>query len=288
MAIKGHRLSLALVAGLVAAFAFHASVAGRTPQEAAVGPVPASVCFDAKEQNPARLHAGCSAAIDSGKLSARERARALVLRGLTNTRLGKQKEAYADYTAALAIEPQNADALANRAAVLVAQGDAEGAIRDLDAALQAQPRNAIAHFNRGYAHFVRSNYAGAIADYSAALSLDPRLGWAYLNRCMTRVVSGQDQNAALGDCDAALKLMPDNPEVMETRGFVYLKLDKPDLAFAEYTLTLAAHPDRPQALYGRGLARARRGDISGAEGDKNAARKLLPDVARSFEAYGLN
>jgi hypothetical protein len=34
---------------------------------------------------------------------------------------------------------------------------------------------------------------------------------------MTRAVAGQDAAGALEDCDAALKLMPENPEVVETR-----------------------------------------------------------------------
>lgn len=215
-------------------------------------------------------------------------ARALVLHGLTNARMGNQQQAYADYTAALAADPQNTDALVNRAAISASNGATEQAIRDLDAALLVKPDHALAHFNRGYARFARHEYEKAIADYSAALSLEPKLAWAHLNRCMTRVLAGQDVVAALIDCDEALKLLPAKPEVRETRGFVYLLLGDAELAFAEYGYALASNANRPLALYGRGLARVRSGDSSGGEADKNAARALMPDIARAFQPYGVN
>jgi tetratricopeptide (TPR) repeat protein len=214
-------------------------------------------------------------------------AHAYVLRGVTNARIGNSQKAYADYSIALSLDPQEADALVNRAAISATNGDTELAIRDLDAALTVRPGNAVAFFNRGYARFARHEYEKAIADYSVALALEPKLGWAYLNRCLTRVVAGQDAVAALDDCDEALRLLPHNPEVRETRGFVYLKLGDAKLAFKEYDDALRGNANRPLALYGRGLARVRNGDQKG-EDDKHAARALTPDIARAFVPYGLN
>ena len=214
-------------------------------------------------------------------------ARAHVMHGVTNARIGNVQKAYADYSIALSFDPRNTEALVNRSAISASNGDTEQAIRDLDAALTIAPGNALAFYNRGYARFARQEYEKAIADYSVALSIEPKLGWAYLNRCLTRVIVGQDSVAALNDCEEALKLLPGNPEVRETRGFVYLKLGDAALAFREYDDALRTNANRPMALYGRGLARVRNGDQKGEE-DKHAARALTPDIARAFVPYGLN
>jgi hypothetical protein len=78
-----------------------------------------------------------------------------------------------------------------------------------------------------------------------------------------------------------------NPEVRETRGFVYLTLNDADKALQEYDAALKANPHRPLALFGRSLARDRTGDAKGSIADKDAARALFPDVAREFTPYGL-
>jgi len=214
-------------------------------------------------------------------------ARAHVLQGLTLARLGNHEKAYVAYSKAIAIEPQNVEALVNRSAIAAYQGDSGSAIRDLDIAIASEPGNALAHYNRGYARFAAKEFDAAISDYSAAIALDPRLGWAYLNRCLTRAVLGKDLPQALADCDEAMKLLPENPEVRETRGFVFLKLNDADLALLEYDSVLVASPNRPLALYGRGLARARRGDVKGGIADKEAARALFADIGREFTPYGL-
>ncbi|CAN5895920.1 hypothetical protein BH11PSE3_BH11PSE3_15930 [soil metagenome] len=210
-----------------------------------------------------------------------------MLHGLTEIKLGNRQKAFADYTTALAIDPQNVEALVNRSALLAVIGETSDALRDLDAAITLDPRHALARFNRGYAHFARKDYGPAIADYTAALTLEPKLGWAHLNRCLTRTIAGEDPVPALADCDEARKLMPGDPEVRETRGFVYLKMGDPKIALVEYDAALTVNSNRPLALYGRGLARVRCGDLKGGEDDKNAARALMPDIAREFVPYDL-
>lgn len=225
--------------------------------------------------------------LDHAVKLAPDNARARVLHGLAEVKLGNRQKAYADYTTALAIDPQNVEALVNRSALAAVSGDTGDALRDLDAAIDLDPRNALARFNRGYAHFARKDYETAIADYTVALTLEPKLGWAHLNRCLTRTIAGQDPVPALADCDEALKLMPADPEVRETRGFVYLKMGDAKIAVGEYDAALNVNSNRPLALYGRGLARVRNGDLKGGEDDKNAARALMPDIAREFAPYGL-
>lgn len=208
-------------------------------------------------------------------------------RGLIHSRRNDTVAALADYNAALERNPRNVEALTSRAAIYSIERKLDLAIRDLDAAIAIDRSNAVAFFNRGYARFAQGDYPKAIADYTSAIDLEPGFGLAYNNRCLTRAIAGQDLLQALADCDAALKLMPANLDVRDTRGFIYLKLGDDALALNEYEAALQIDPNRAAALFGRGLARIRTGDAKGGEGDQAAARTLNPEVDQQFAFFGL-
>ena len=216
-----------------------------------------------------------------------DNAQAYVIRGLANNRRGQRQLAMQDYETALRRAPRYPQALANRAALLSEDGKYDQAIRDLDEAITADPDNPVAYYNRGYAYFARHEYDKALADYDAAIKLEPGMGLAYNNRCLIRAITGKDLVAGLQDCDTAQKLMPLNLDVRDTRGFIYLKLGDPRLAVKEYNDALDVDPNRPLALYGRGIARIMIGEIREGEGDKAAALTLDPEVANQFAIYGL-
>ena len=62
------------------------------------------------------------------------------------------------------------------------QGDYQGAIADYTKALEINPESANAYYNRGNAKNKLGDHQGAIADYTKALEIDPQNGIAYLNR----------------------------------------------------------------------------------------------------------
>jgi tetratricopeptide (TPR) repeat protein len=213
-------------------------------------------------------------------------AQARVERGVVRARLGDFNLALRDFDAALKLDPRSFNALVNRAAAYSRIGRNDLAIRDLDEALRLDGFNPLAFYNRGYAHFVLGQYDKALADYSIAIALDPRMALAYNNRCLTRAILGRDLVRALADCDTALKLLPVNVDVRTTRGFIFLKLGDPLLALHEYDAALDLDPNRPLALYGRGLARIAIGQVREGDADKAAALVLDPEVAAAFAALG--
>jgi len=92
---------------------------------------------------------------------------------------------------------------------------------------------------------------------------------------------------ALNDCDAALKLLPNNIDAHDTRGFIYLKLGDFAVAINEYNASLQLDPNRSRSLYGRGLAKLKNGDKTGGEADMAAATKAAPRTAKDFARFGL-
>jgi tetratricopeptide (TPR) repeat protein len=232
-------------------------------------------------------HGRALADLDRAAALAPDNPRAFMVRGLVNARLGDMQRAFTDYNMALSLDPKYVDALVNRAAIYSLNGNTEKALADLDKAIELQPDHALANYNRGYANFARQDYDKAIADYTRAIKADARMSWAFNNRCLTRMVVGRELAEAVSDCDEALKLQPDNVQTRETRGFVFLKLGEKDIALREYNTALRTDPDRPLALYGRGLVRVAKGDVKNGETDKAAARALMPGVDRQFASYGV-
>ncbi|CAN5922512.1 hypothetical protein BH11PSE3_BH11PSE3_28550 [soil metagenome] len=215
------------------------------------------------------------------------RAIAYVARGQAENRRGNITEAAQNYEQALIHDPRQVAALVSLAAIQSITGRYEAAIGNLDKAIAVDARNPVAFYNRGYAHYALKHYDKAIADYSSAIELDPKMGLAYNNRGLTRAIAGKDLTEALGDTDQALKLLPLNLDVCETRGFIFLKLGDPALALVPYNSALDIDPNRALALYGRGLAKIRMGDTAAGRNDQAAALTLNPDVAADFSRYGL-
>src|SRR6185437_6149680 len=123
------------------------------------------------------------------ELSPADLEQALKARGLMYQRQNKQKEALADYDAAVRLQPSDASAYDMRGTAYAGTGQMDRAIADYDKTLQLQPHNVAAHVNRGFAYIVKRQYKQAIADLDAALELSPK------------------------DYDAALRLNPKDPNV---------------------------------------------------------------------------
>ena len=85
----------------------------------------------------------------------------------------------------------------------------------------------------------------------------------------------------------ALKALPNRADFRDTRGFVFLKLGKPELAFMEYDAAVKLDAKRPLSLYGRSIARLKTGDGDGARLDRASALALDPNVETQFGTYGV-
>jgi len=66
------------------------------------------------------------------------------------------------------------------------------------------------------------------------------------------------------------------------RGLAHLTLGQWDDAIADYDTALKSDSRLATALYGRGLARAKKGDTAAGEADMAAAKALQSDVAATF------
>jgi tetratricopeptide (TPR) repeat protein len=73
-----------------------------------------------------------------------------------------------------------------------------------------------------------------VRDFDAVIALDPRDADAYNNRSWTRAAT-DDLQAALSDCDRALRLDPGLTIELDSRGLANLKLGRTAEAIRDYS-----------------------------------------------------
>jgi tetratricopeptide (TPR) repeat protein len=145
---------------------------------------------------------------------------------------------------------------------------------------------ATAYVWRGNAYRdLRHDTVHAVADYDAAIALDPESVAGYFGRGNARRAAG-DFDAALADYDQALVLWHRTSafaspaaDIHRARGDAYRGKGDLDGAIAAYDAALKLIRDEPAALYGRGLAKAKKGDQAGGDADVAAAKAINPAIA---------
>ena len=194
--------------------------------------------------------------------------------------------AMADFDRALRLDPKDELALEARGQIYLFRGQAALANTDFDQAVHLAPgdfkvveRVATALQNAG-----QFGAAIAIEDRMIAKSATAPL---YNARCWTRAASGADLQAALSDCDAALRLAPCAAAILDSRAFVELRLGRLHEAITGYSAALRAAPGHAVSLYGRGVAEIRNGDRQAGESDLAAARALSKRVAAMYARFGV-
>jgi tetratricopeptide (TPR) repeat protein len=68
---------------------------------------------------------------------------------------------------------------------------------------------------------------------------------------------------------------------------IYLKMGQFDSAINDYSSALRIEPKLASALYGRGLARIKKGDAAGGNADLSAAQGIEKKIAEDFSHYGV-
>ena len=166
-------------------------------------------------------------------------------------------------------------------------GDQAGALVDLDAAIALRPADTEALLARATANSRLGRHEDQLADFDRILALRPQSYMALNGRCWTRAELNIELDKALADCNAALKIIPDSPAFLDSRGLVHLRAKRWDEAIADYDAALRGAPKLSWALYGRGIAKIRKGDREGGMADIEAGKAAWDGVEPAFDAYGI-
>ena len=72
----------------------------------------------------------------------------------------------------------------------------------------------------------------------------------------------------------------------DSRGVVYLKLNKFGMAISDFSSALRLDPKLASAQFGRGFAKRKKGDLAGGNADIAAAMSIDQNIAADFVQYG--
>jgi len=167
------------------------------------------------------------------------------------------------------------------------QGNYSAVIARASALLVKKPNDSDLLATRGSAYFRAGKQTEADKDFAAASAAAAGNAAALNTLCWSKATNNVALASALADCDAALKIQPDGANILDSRGFVLLRMGRYQEAADSYDRAHALRPRVPESLYGRGLAKRHLGKSADADADLAAAKAIDPAVQEEFAGYGI-
>ncbi|MEG4277042.1 TerD family protein [Microcoleus sp. MON1_C1] len=134
-------------------------------------------------------------AVISQRVAIAQKAANFSNQGSLKVQKGDVPGAIANFTQALALNPNIPQAYLGLGIATGQQGNKQQAIYNYDRALQFNPNLAEAYFGRGQAYYELGNKQKAIGDYEQAIRVNPNYGLAYLERGAIRCMLGTKSQA---------------------------------------------------------------------------------------------
>ncbi|MGH7023452.1 MAG: DUF3857 domain-containing protein [Caulobacteraceae bacterium] len=255
---------------------------GAAPTSAA-GYIAQGLAFRAQDRAKDAMDAFDQALVLDPKSAAALGARAVVVASVQ----GMGDKAKADADAALKIDPNQESALVAKA--LLAELDRRWSDEKgfLDRALKVDPHDGAALATRAGVELQNGDQTSARLDFAEARRFGADSPYVLNLVCYEAAIRAFELDQALNDCDAAVKLAPKAADILDSRGFVLLRLNRDDEAIAQYDSVLTLEPFTAESLLGRSLAERRRGRVADAERDLQAAMAADPKVGDEFKRYGV-
>jgi tetratricopeptide (TPR) repeat protein len=210
----------------------------------------------------------------------------LANRGLLRLHSGRLDEAVADLDAAIRLKPGQYQAHNTMAQILLRQGRRVDASAAFTRAIACHPEpNVLAGLHRGRAlidaarsDLTPSQRQAALGDLDEAIRHEPDKALRASDHVWrARLFFGGDRlEEALAACEAAVKLVPDDPEAHRVRISALMELKRYDEVLRSCDAYLACGRPSAEVFEIRGLARRARRDNTAAVADFHRAIELAP------------
>ena len=174
--------------------------------------------------------------------------------GVNHNRKREYDKAIVNFTKAIDLNPNYAEAHKNRGVAYRLKGEFDHAIKDFTKAIDLNPNYAEAHKNRGVAYRLKGEFDHAIKDFTKAIDLNPNYAEAHNNRGLGYNDGKGQYDKAIVDLTDAIKLKPDFAEAYNNRGVAYNSKDEYDKAIVDFTKAIELNPSIAEAYNNRGVA----------------------------------
>jgi putative PEP-CTERM system TPR-repeat lipoprotein len=228
-------------------------------------------------EDPLATSGGTARAPQPGSAEARALAAWRTQRALARAALGERDTAEAELRAALALDPDQAQARLLQARLLARAGDLDAAARTVDAVLAAHPDEADALRARAALAQARGEREAAIASLRRLLALRPADVGAHL-ALIDGALQRDDLAGARAQLDAMRQARPGHPATWLADARVALAQDDLTKTEAAIQQLQKAIPNDPRMLLLAGVLAQRRGEWAPAEGYFGQVAARLPQA----------
>jgi len=209
---------------------------------------------------------------------------------LADININNFEDAEKNYTKAIELEPNYAEALFKRGTLYLNYDKVDQALIDFTNALNINSNDCSILINRGLAYNLKKEFKNAIEDLNKAIEIDNKRPNAYANRASTRR-SLNDIPGALDDYEKAIELDPKRHTYYVNRGLLYMSIGKINEALNDFNKVSKLQPDDILNLINKGILYSEyMDDLDNAEKQFNKVLKLKPKsrfdlFSFAFRAY---
>src|SRR6185503_10233136 len=168
--------------------------------------------------------------------------------------------------------------------VYVRQNKLGEALKAYEQRIAERPNDVSANTMVGMIQLVQGKPNEARGRFETVLGIDPRAAVASNNLAYMDADAGTNLDVALNRAQVAKAALPDDPDVNDTLGWVYVKRDLPALGLAPLQQAIQTKPSEPVYHYHLGVAYARNGDKDRARQSLERALSLSPSFQGAAEA----
>jgi tetratricopeptide (TPR) repeat protein len=190
----------------------------------------------------------------------------------TAVRVGKYERALPEFLKLLAANPKDASVVVRLAEVYKRMGDDANAIKYFKQAGTLLPNDPLAPLNLAMIYDRQGRPDQSKPVYEQVVKLDPGNVLALNNLAMIMADQGTDLDLALSYAERAKQKLPNNTDISDTLGLIYIKKNFSDQAINIFTDIVKKDPNRYIYHYHLAMAYYQKGDKMNA---KKAAQTAL-------------
>ena len=188
------------------------------------------------------------------------------------------------FTAEIAKNPQDTDALWTRARLWIERNDLDRALADYDEIIRLVPDYAPSYVLRSKSLLRKGRIDQALAGLDKAIQLDPKDAGTYKERSKVWAVK-QDYRRARGDLDEAIRLRPADAQAWVLRSFAWQSQGNLDEAIKDLNEAIRLAPSSRRFVL-RGMLWFEGKQFDRAIADYNEAIKLDANDAQAYYSRG--
>lgn len=201
---------------------------------------------------------------------------AYVNRGMCYQHLKDTLRAYEDYERAIRTNREDPNGYNHRSVLYMQQNRHKEAEADLDIAIKHDSTYLLSFFNRALVYSNTNRPMLALSDFDHVIKLDSTNSLTYFNRAIVRTQIG-DYNRAMEDYNRVAEYSPENVLVYYNRAGLHSQIGNIDKAIEDYSQAIKLYPDFANAFLNRSYMRMIKGDMKGAQADRQIAERKIAD-----------